>query len=371
MTSSSSAATSITAADLAERLAQGAPLTVLDIRDDRAWGIEAPGVTTRHLPATGVLADPKAAARGLDGPVAVVCNRGIAAQGVARALRAEGVDAMLVEGGMRGWIGALQARPVDLEVDGLSVLQIQRPGRGCLSYVIASGGDALVVDPAPDAEFYVALAAGLGVTVTDVVDTHLHADHLSGARALAERTGARLRLPASALGRGVAYAFTPLHDGDTIRIGDVTVRALALPGHTTDMTGLLIGDSALVSGDSLFADGIARPDLQQGDPAGARAMGRALHATLHERVLPLGDEVILLPGHTHPGVNADAITAHLGAVRASVPELEIDDAGEFAEALLAEMPPRPANYETVIAVNAGTHPFDPELETGGNSCSTR
>ena len=100
-------------------------------------------------------------------------------------------------------------------------------------------------------------------------------------------------------------------------------------------------------------------------------MGRTLHATLHDRVLPLGDEVILLPGHTHPGVNADAITAHLGAVRASVPELEIDDAGEFAEALLAEMPPRPANYETVIAVNAGTHPFDPELETGGNSCSTR
>src|SRR5512133_3495857 len=142
MSTSSPTAASITASELAERLAQGTPLTVLDVRDDAAWGIEAPGATSRHLPATAVLADPSAAARGLDGPVAVVCNRGLAAQRVTQALRAEGVDAMVVEGGMRGWIATLQARPVDLGVDGLSVLQVQRPGRGCLSYVIASGGQA-------------------------------------------------------------------------------------------------------------------------------------------------------------------------------------------------------------------------------------
>ena len=371
MSPAPSTATSITATDLAERLAHGAHLTVLDVRDDAAWGIEAPGATFRHMPATAILADPQRAADGLAGPVAVVCNRGITAQGVTQALRAEGVDALLVEGGMRGWIGALQSRPVDLGIEGLSVLQVQRPGRGCLSYVIASGTEALVVDPAPDAGFYLALAADLGATITDVVDTHLHADHLSGARALAERTGAALRLPAPALERGVAYAVTPLHDGDTIAVGDITVRALALPGHTTDMTGLLIADRALLSGDSLFADGIARPDLQQGDPEGARAMGRMLHATLHERVLTLGDDVVLLPGHTHPGVRATAIAPSLSTVRAAVPELQIADPAQFAEALLAEMPPRPANYETVIAVNAGNHPFDPELETGGNSCSTR
>jgi hypothetical protein len=100
-------------------------------------------------------------------------------------------------------------------------------------------------------------------------------------------------------------------------------------------------------------------------------MGRTLHATLHDRILTLGDDTVLLPGHTHPGVNADAIAPRLAAVRAAVPELQIDDAAEFAEAVLADMPPRPANYETVIAVNSGTHPFDSELETGGNSCSTR
>ena len=371
MTIAPFSAASITASDLADRLTPGEALTVLDVRDDASWAIEAPGVTTRRVPAAAVLADPAATARDLAGPVAVVCNRGVMAQSVSHALRAEGVDATVLEGGMRGWIAALQSRPVDLGIPGLDVLQVQRPGRGCLSYVIASDARALVVDPAPDADVYVALAAELGATITDIVDTHLHADHLSGARALAALTGATLRLPAAAIERGVAYAVTALHDGDTIMLGDVTIRAVSLPGHITDMTGLFVADRALVSGDSLFADGIARPDLQQGDPEGARAMGRMLYTTLRNRVLTLADDVVLLPGHTHPGIHPAAIAPTLAAVRAAVPELAIDDPAQFAEALLAEMPPRPANYETVIAVNAGTHPFDPELETGGNSCSTR
>jgi glyoxylase-like metal-dependent hydrolase (beta-lactamase superfamily II)/rhodanese-related sulfurtransferase len=371
MTIAPSSPATITAPDLAERLTHADPITVLDVRPDASWTIEAPHATVRHLPAAAVFADPVAAARELTGPVAVVCNRGVTAQGVALTLRAQGVDAMVVEGGMRGWIGALQAYPVELGIDGLTVRQIQRPGRGCLSYLLVAGGQALVVDPAPDAAFYAALAADLGARITDVVDTHLHADHLSGARSLAAHTGATLRLPAPALERGLAYAVTPLHDGDTIALGDVTVTALALPGHTTDMTGLLVGGRALIAGDSLFADGIARPDLQQGDPDGARAMARELHRTLHDRVLSLPDDVVLLPGHTHPGVHAAAIAPRLAAVREAVPELALTDPGDFAEALLAAMPPRPANYEAVIAVNAGASPFDPELETGGNSCSSR
>ena len=98
---------SITPRVLAERLAHGERLTVLDIRDDAEWGIEAPGVTSRRVPATTVLADPGAVAQQLDGAVTVVCNRGIAAQAVAEALRQHGVDAGVLEGGMRGWILAL------------------------------------------------------------------------------------------------------------------------------------------------------------------------------------------------------------------------------------------------------------------------
>jgi glyoxylase-like metal-dependent hydrolase (beta-lactamase superfamily II)/rhodanese-related sulfurtransferase len=373
MSTAPSDGSSIPAEQLADRLADGQPMTVLDLREDAEWGIEAPGLTSRHMKPATVLADPGAVARDLSGPVAVLCNRGLTAQPVAEALRKVGVDAVVVGEGIRGWIAALQSRVVDLGVDGLVVRQVQRPGRGCLSYVIAAGGQALVVDPAPDAGFYLRLAHELDSRITDVFDTHLHADHLSGARMLSDQAGAALRLPALALERGVAYAaeVEPINDGDTIMLGPVALRAIALPGHTTDMTGLLLADRALIAGDSLFLDGIARPDLQQSDPEGALAMGRILHRTLHDRVLALDENVVLLPGHTHPGVLANAVASPLAAVRAAVPELAIEDAGEFAEWLLSEMPPRPANYESIIAVNAGVHPFDPELETGGNSCSAR
>ncbi len=371
MTPASPTRPALSAADLAELLARGDRVTVLDVRGDAGATIESP--RSRHVPAHAVLARPSAVAAELDGPVAVVCNRGVLAESVTRALREQGVAAAVLEGGMQGWIGLLQSRPVELGVPGLRIRQVQRPGRGCLSYVFAAGSRAMVVDPAPDAAYYVALAGELGATITDVFDTHLHADHLSGARALAHSTGATLRLPAAALERGFADAeqVVPLGDGDELDLGGVTLRAIALPGHTSDMTGLLVAGTALIAGDSLFADGIARPDLQHGDPEGARAMGRMLHRTLRERVLTLGGDVVLLPGHTHPGVRAHAVAPRLAAVLDQVPELALASADAFAEALLADMPPRPANYEAVIAVNAGFAAFDPALESGGNNCATR
>jgi glyoxylase-like metal-dependent hydrolase (beta-lactamase superfamily II)/rhodanese-related sulfurtransferase len=355
----------IAPSELLACIADGTELTVLDVREDASWTIGGPGITVRHVPSP--LVDAAAIARDLE----AVSNRRNTAHSVAAALRGSGVNATALNGGMRGWIATLVAHTVELGIPRLEVRQIQRPARGCLSYLVAAGGHALVVDPAPDAEFYVALADELGVRISDVVDTHLHADHLSGARVLAERAAATLRLPAGALERGVAYPVAALRDGDVIDLGGFAVRALALPGHTSDMTGLVVAERALIAGDSLFADGIARPDLQCGDPEGARAMGRQLHTTLHQRVLALGDDVVLLPGHDHPGIRTAALAPTLGEARGRVPELAIDAADDFADAILADIPSRPVNYETVIAVNAGTHPFDPELETGGNSCSTR
>jgi glyoxylase-like metal-dependent hydrolase (beta-lactamase superfamily II) len=358
-------------AELADRLARLEPLTILDVRADAKDPIEAAGVSVRHLPASHVLADPGLVAAQLEGPVVVVCERGLTAQGVTDALRAHGVGAMVLDGGMRGWIGALQARPVELGIDGLDMIQVQRPGRGCLSYLLAAAGEALVVDPAPDPGFYLDLARRLDARITTVFDTHIHADHISGARELAVAAGATLRLSEAALERGLAYAdrVVPVADGEELEVGAVTLKAVALPGHTTDMTGLLIEDRALIGGDSLFADGIARPDLQRGDSEGAQAMAATLHATLHERILALGDDTILLPCHTDPGVQLEAIAPRLAEVRAAVPELALCDPEEFAREVTAAMPPRPANYQEIIAVNSGTHPIDPDLETGGNSCA--
>jgi glyoxylase-like metal-dependent hydrolase (beta-lactamase superfamily II) len=160
-------------------------------------------------------------------------------------------------------------------------------------------------------------------------------------------------------------------DGEELKVGPVTLKALSLPGHTTDMTGLVIEGRALIGGDSLFADGIARPDLERGDSEGVRAMAVTLYTTLQERILSLGEDVTLLPCHTHPGVHMEAIAPRLAEVRAAVPELALKDPEEFAREVTAAMPPRPENYEEIIAVNSGTRAADPELETGGNSCAVR
>lgn len=359
---------------LADRLAAGGELPVLiDVRVDPEWAIEAPALELLNIPVEEARARVPQLAGELDGPIVVVCARGKMARIVAAELREAGADAVVLEGGMSGWLQALQDRDVDVDLPaGAEIVQIQRPGRGCLSYLVAAGKEALVVDPAPDTAHYLELAERLGAEITDVVDTHLHADHISGARELASRAGARLRLPRAALERGVAYEgdVTPLDDGDRVGLGDLVVTAVALPGHTTDMTGLLVADRALIAGDSLFAEGIARPDLQRGDPEGARTMARRLFTTIHERVLGLGDDVILLPGHTDPGVLAGAVAPEIWRVEQANPLLGIIDPDEFAEALLEAMPPRPANYETIIAVNSGRAVADPDLETGGNSCST-
>ena len=239
MTSSSPPATSITATDLAERLAHGAPLTVLDVRDDAAWGIEAPGVTSRHLPATAVSPTRTAAPaprgprrRGLQprrhGPAA--SRRRSAPRASTRCSS----KAACAAGSAR-----LQRTTVDLGVAGprrapgpaprtrLPVLRDRRRAARRSSST-----------PRPDADFYVALAAELGATVTDVVDTHLHADHLSGARALAAQTGARcaFRRPRSSAASPTRHAAARRRRRSASAAS--TVRALALPGHTTDMTGL-------------------------------------------------------------------------------------------------------------------------------------
>ena len=106
-----------------------------------------------------------------------------------------------------------------------------------------------------------------------MLDTHVHADHVSGARELARRAGAVLHLSHPALARGVRYAagVEGVGDGDALALGREAVHVVALPGHTTDMIGVRIGDEALIGGDSLFLDSVARPDLEAGDEGSAMA----------------------------------------------------------------------------------------------------
>ena len=290
-------------AEAFERELRGAvELTVLDTRraeDFGRWHVRPLRGRVVNLPEAELTLDRRLArALAADGsPLRVICYAGNSSRRVTAGLRRLGIEALSVLGGMAAWSRVLQRAELPL-AGPFTVVQFRREARGCLSYLVCAGEEALVVDPGPRVEDYLDEAATRGARIVRVFDTHIHADHLSGARELAERSGGRLTLARASLSRGVRYAerVSPVEDGELLSLGDAPVRVIGLPGHTSDMTGLQLGEVALIGGDALFADSVARPDLESGD-TGAAAAARQLFRTLHGRIGSLPPALELLPCH--------------------------------------------------------------------------
>ena len=375
MSQSATAVREIGAADLEAELRAGADVVVLDTRErdaSAAWNV---GGDLRILPEAELADDPDGVLAGIPARarVRVICHAGIGSRRVAAALAGRFAEVLSVRGGMIGWSRLLRAEDVPLPGP-FAVVQLRREARGCLSYLVVAGGEALVVDPAPAVEPYLDAARARGARITRVFDTHVHADHVSGARELAALTGATLHLSRAALRRGLRYtdAVAPVADGNLLSLGDEAVRVVALPGHTTDMTGLLLGDAALIGGDSLFTDSVARPDLE----AGAEGAGEAaaeLFGTLSGPLAALPAATVLLPCHYAGGRLPGPHTATLGEVRGRVGELALGREA-FVREILRRLPPTPANHLSIIAVNLGEEMAADDaarLEVGANNCAAR
>lgn len=314
--------TAVSVETLRNWLEAGTPVTVLDIRPTAQrveWAI--PG--SRHVDAYARLRanDPQALLGvdlPMDQPVVVVCAAGqTSLRGVAQ-LRARGVAAVSLAGGMNAWSTAWNIAAVPLPGSAARVIQVRRSGKGCLSYLVGAGSEALVIDAALDPAVYQALAADLGCRIRGVVDTHIHADHLSRSRRLAEATGATLYLPAQ---DRVQYPFTALREGDTLAVWAARLAVLHTPGHTLESSCLLLDERVLFSGDTLFPTAVGRPDLEAtADEAMARAA--ALHQSL-QRLFALPPTTLVLAGHATPPVAFDhqPIAATLGAIQPHVPSV--------------------------------------------------
>ncbi|ELZ27642.1 hypothetical protein C475_06970 [Halosimplex carlsbadense 2-9-1] len=389
---------------LQARIDAGASVRVLDVRDRdevEQWRLSGPNVALTQKPYNRFLqakiTDDLASFLGDvdgEGPITVVCARGEASAEVARALSDAGFEARNLAGGMEAWARLLLAAEVEgvlPDAPDATLVQYRRPSSGCLGYLLVADDEAAVVDPLRAfTDRYVADAADRGAEITTVVDTHVHADHVSGLRALADATGATPVLPAGAVERGVAYDVETVTDGEPITGGEAALTAVHAPGHTTGMTAFAVGD-ALLTGDSLFADGavgkadrggsrrrsrlagVARPDLEEG-AAEAPAFARELYRTLTERFARFPDETVVAPGHH--GENAvpgddGAFTARLGECR-ELPVFELSEAA-FVERITERTPPRPANHAEILAVNLGRESADDEaafgLELGPNNCA--
>jgi glyoxylase-like metal-dependent hydrolase (beta-lactamase superfamily II)/rhodanese-related sulfurtransferase len=372
---------SLSAAALQAKLDASESLRLLDVRDRdeyERWRIRGDSVTATQLPftkflqakVTGEVDDIVGDVAGT-GPITVVCGRGEASAFVAGLLTEHGVEAQNLSDGMEGWARLYEAR--EIPCDAASVLQYRRPSSGCLSYMVVSDGDAAVVDPLRAfTDRYVADAADRDATLTYAIDTHVHADHVSGVRRLAEETDAEPILSERAVARGVEDV-TALADDETLQVGSATLEPHPLPGHTTGMTGFTVGN-VLLAGDSVFLDSVARPDLEAGAD-GARDLARDLHRTLTERLAELPDETLVAPGHyseSTPPSDDSTYTATLGILRDRLPAFGMDREA-FVEHVCDDIPPRPANFERIIAINLGTETADDdaafELELGPNNCA--
>src|SRR5207237_2649672 len=167
----------------------------------------------------------------------------------AERLRARGLDAMSLEGGMRAWSLAWNTAEVPCPGSTARIVQLRRTGKGCLSDLGGSNGEAAVVEASLEPQIYDRLADERGWRIRTVLETHVHADHLSRARALAVDTGARLCLPAT---ERVSFQYTPLKDGDIVRVGSAGLRVLHTPGHTPESACYLVDALALFTGAPLF-----------------------------------------------------------------------------------------------------------------------
>src|SRR5213083_1242068 len=274
-------APTISSEALRDLLERGTRLTVLDVRPaaERAeWAI--PGSV--HVDAYAALrgGNPTALAdfHPVNGDrIVTVCAAGKTSMLAAERLRARGLDAVSLEGGMRAWSLAWNTAELPCPGSTARIVQLRRTGKGCLSYLIGSNGDAVVIDASLDPQVYHRVADTHGWRIRTVLETHMHADHLSRARALAVDTGARLCLPTT---DRVSFEYAPLKDDDIVRVGSAGLRALHTPGHTPESTSYLLDDRALFTGDTLFLAAVGRPDLEATTDE-SRGRAHVLHASLH------------------------------------------------------------------------------------------
>jgi len=234
----------------------------------------------------------------------------------------------------------------------------------CASYLFGctTHGKLAVVDPHVDlVDDYLAAAAAFGAPIVAVFETHVQADHVSGLPALVARSGGTAYLPAVA---GVEFEHVALTDGEMVEIGNTLVTAIATPGHAPAHHAYAVADRrrgteepwVLFSGDSLLIGDVGRPDLHVAGDAHGQA--RLLHTSLR-RLLELPDHVVLFPSHYAGSVCGRGLSGNpissIGFERTHNPLLALTDPDAFADALVADMPPRPLEQEQIVAANrAGT-----------------
>lgn len=299
--------------------------------------------------------------------VVTVCAAGRTSEIASRALRQKGIEAYSLQGGMKAWNYAWNIAEIS---DGdVTIIQIRRVAKGCLSYIVGSGKEAIVVDASLDPEVYSDIAAKHNWTIKYVMDTHIHADYISRTLDLAKATGGVHFFTENA---AVDYDFTPLSDKDVVPFGSANLTAVFTPGHTPESMSFLINENYLLTGDTLFTDGVGRPDLKADHEQGLRKAEQLFDSL--GRILSLSDEdFLILPAHTSHAIAFDGkiISDKLSHLSVEIELLQMEK-DVFVEQTMMRIPATPPNYLQIASLNKsgsyeGINPAD--LEAGANRCA--
>ncbi|MCU0494084.1 MAG: MBL fold metallo-hydrolase [Chloroflexaceae bacterium] len=387
ITETTIAVPALQAAELYERLLHDPTLFILDVRnpdDFRRWRVEGrAGLESLNIPYYEFLEDEDGAIarlpRGRE--VLVVCAKEGSSQYIAELLQQRGNKAAYLQGGIMSWGNYYHVRPIVTTADG-QLVQVARPARGDVSFVIISAGQATIIDPLRHTSHYLEIVREAGATLTAIFDTHVHADHISGGPALAQATGAPYYVhaydaihPIDMLPARIAY--TTLEDGQVFRIGQLTLTALWFPGHTLGQMNFRLtapdGASYLFTGDGIFLRSFGRPDLG----GKGETWTPLLYESIYQR-LPryVDDTTLILPAHfsdLDEGGADGRFAMPYSALLQTNDGLAPRTLAQFTTYVLGNLPVFPPQYVEIKRVNIGLATPDEaqadELELGKNICA--
>lgn len=360
---------------------------MLDVRNTdafEAWQIE--GLNTpnsMNIPYFEFIEDEEAniAKVPTDKKIVVVCAHGGSSEYVAELLRGVGADAISLEQGMEGWGNYYVTREA-FSADNYAVYQVDRVSRGCLSHVLISEGEAVIIDPLRHTDKYEAFLQSKGAKLTLLLDTHAHADHVSGGPALADASGAPYYLhpydgihPFDILPPKIHYHM--MDDGQEFTVGALKIRVIHTPGHTLGQVNFLVsapdGKHFFFSGDTLFIESFGRPDLGgQGE-----SWAPIVYETIFEVIKTnMPEDAYLFPGHyaRFQEANSDGLFMKQAVdLWKENSALQMKSREEFVNYVLNHLPHMPEQYIEIKRVNAGLSEPDEEgiseLELGKNICA--
>ncbi len=388
----------ITSDELKKKIDNGEDIFILDVRNQHehnAWSVsydryhDTPVIPVDTITSSAALKQiPK------DKEIITFCTHGQRSSNAAKMLSELGYKAKTIEGGLDGWSNLYDIAPVETDSDILKIWQIRRVSKGCMSYVVASLKDkkATIIDAT--CKFETVLKDILeenGLKITRVIDTHMHADHLSGSTKIASKYGAEISISSvekydtTNLESEKSMKPTLIHDGEKLEIGDgIYLEAIHTPGHTDGSisfkleirgtselkTEIDVNNSKyfLFTGDTIFVNGVGRPDLNKK----SEEYAQKLYQTYQQKLFNLLDKTVILPAHYNSSFkHAKPVYGTIESIKQKLNSVTKSEK-DFLSYITSNIPSQPMNYEQIVSINKNLTPCDgveqQDLESGPNSC---